>query len=160
MALACKGPLNGVGLSFFLSDWPHLIPSLPGEGGLSRTNQYLRYIASNLEGTGGGAGCDHPHRARRGPPLAALRPIQRFRRACLALPAQLERMPCLRLVRAELRMIRNYRTPYFMRRASSILIHFLAVFLGEADGCTPAPPQPCLSLSTVLQRVLCAAVPG
>ncbi|GLI69017.1 hypothetical protein VaNZ11_013556 [Volvox africanus] len=49
-----------------------------GEGGMSRTNQYLRYIISNLE---------------------------------------------------ELRMIRDYRTPYMMRTACGILLHIFAIIL-------------------------------
>ncbi|GFR41041.1 hypothetical protein Agub_g1474, partial [Astrephomene gubernaculifera] len=49
-----------------------------GEGGMSRTNQYLRYIISNLE---------------------------------------------------ELRMIREYRTPYMMRTACGILLHIFAIIL-------------------------------
>ncbi|EFJ52142.1 hypothetical protein VOLCADRAFT_103161 [Volvox carteri f. nagariensis] len=49
-----------------------------GEGGMSRTNQYLRYIISNLE---------------------------------------------------ELRMIRDYRTPYMMRAACGILLHIFAIIL-------------------------------
>ncbi|GLC38965.1 hypothetical protein PLESTB_000466300 [Pleodorina starrii] len=49
-----------------------------GEGGMSRTNQYLRYVISNLE---------------------------------------------------ELRMIREYRTPYMMRTACGIMLHIFAIIL-------------------------------
>ncbi|PNH12416.1 hypothetical protein TSOC_000670, partial [Tetrabaena socialis] len=49
-----------------------------GEGGMSRTNQYFRYILSNLE---------------------------------------------------ELRMIRDYRTPYMMRTACGLLLHIFAIIL-------------------------------